>query len=58
MKAIETDSIDSRRLSNYKKLLRENAQATATLAQKRQQGKDFAQMVKEVKRIKQSKHAE
>jgi len=58
MKAIETDSIDSRRLSNYKKLLRENAQATTTLAQKRQQGKDFARMVKEVKRIKQSKHAE
>ena len=58
MKAIEAGSIDSRRLSNYQKLLRENAQATATLAQKRQQGKDFARMVKEVKRIKQNKIAE
>jgi len=58
LKAIDEDKIEIRRLNNYKKLLRENALATATLAEKRQQGKDFARMVKEVKRIKQSKHAE
>lgn len=58
LNAVEADKLDSRRLNNYKKLLRENALAMATLAQKRQQGKDFSRMVKAVKRIKQSKNAE
>lgn len=55
LRAIEENKIDSRRLANYKKLLRENALATTTLAEKRVQGRNFAKMVKEVKRIKQKK---
>ena len=55
IRAIEEAELDSRRLSNYKKLLRENALATASLAEKRAQGRDFAKMVKEVKAIKQKK---
>lgn len=55
LRAIEEGELDRRRLSNYKKLLRENALATATLAEKRAQGRDFAKMVKEVKAIKQKK---
>lgn len=53
--AIEDDRLDPRRLANYHKLLRENAQATASLAEKRAQGRNFARMVKEVKKIKQRK---
>ncbi|MEQ8838622.1 MAG: hypothetical protein RID07_17590, partial [Lacipirellulaceae bacterium] len=55
LRAIEKRELDSRRLSNYRKLLRENAMATASLAEKRAQGRDFAKMVKEVKAIKQKK---
>ncbi|MDP1933039.1 MAG: ribosome small subunit-dependent GTPase A [Gammaproteobacteria bacterium] len=55
LRAIEENRIDARRLANYKKLLRENALATATLAEKRSQGREFARMVKEVKLIKQRK---
>jgi ribosome biogenesis GTPase / thiamine phosphate phosphatase len=42
-------------LANYRKLMRENALATATLAEKRSRGREFAKMVKEGKRIKQKK---
>jgi len=55
LRAINDNEIDSRRLANYKKLLRENAMATATLAEKRAQGRDFAKVVKEVKLIKQKR---
>ncbi len=55
LRAIEENKVDSRRLSNYKKLLRENALATATLAEKRAQGRHFAKVVKEAKNIKQKK---
>ncbi len=55
LKWIEENKIDRRRLENYKKLLRENAQATATLAEKRSQERNFTKMVKEVKQIKQRK---
>lgn len=54
-RAIEAGDLESRRLANYKKLLRENALATATLAEKRAQGRGFAKMVKEVKAMKQKK---
>lgn len=53
LQAIEENKLDSRRLSNYKKLLRENALATASLAEKRAQGRNFAKTVKEGKTIKQ-----
>ncbi|MYM63906.1 ribosome small subunit-dependent GTPase A [Pseudomaricurvus sp. HS19] len=56
LQAIEDNTLDSRRLANYKKLLRENAQATATLAEKRSQGRSFAKMVKNVKLMKQKKN--
>jgi len=52
LKAIEDDRLDSRRLNNYQKLLRENALATATLADKRTQGREFAKIVKEAKIVK------
>lgn len=54
-RAIEEDELDARRLANYRKLIRENALATATLAEKRSQGRDFAKMVQAAKRIKQKK---
>jgi len=55
LQAINTQQLDQRRLVNYKKLLRENALATTSLAEKRSQDRNFAKMVKEVKRIKQNK---
>jgi ribosome biogenesis GTPase len=55
LRAIEKGELDSRRLSNYKKLLRENALATASLAEKRAQARDFAKMVKVVKTVKQKR---
>jgi ribosome biogenesis GTPase len=53
-RAIEEGQLDPRRLSNYQKMQRENAQATATLAEKRAQGRSFAKVVKGVKALKQS----
>ncbi|MCB1672675.1 MAG: ribosome small subunit-dependent GTPase A [Gammaproteobacteria bacterium] len=55
LEAIHDNRLDARRLTNYKKLLRENAIATATLAEKRSQGRRFAKMVKTVKDIKSRK---
>jgi len=55
LQAIQQKELDGRRLANYRKLMRENALATATLAEKRSQGRDFAKVVKEGKRIKQKK---
>jgi ribosome biogenesis GTPase / thiamine phosphate phosphatase len=55
LQAIIENKIDSRRLANYQKLQRENSLATATLAEKRAQGRDLAKMVKEVKLLKQKK---
>ncbi|WP_432695557.1 ribosome small subunit-dependent GTPase A [Marinobacterium sp. YM272] len=53
--AVAENRLDSRRLANYKKLLRENALATTTLAEKRAQGRAFAKVVKEGKKIKQTR---
>jgi ribosome biogenesis GTPase len=55
LRAIQENEIDARRLANYRKLMRENALATATLADKRSQGRAFAKMVKQGKRIKQKR---
>lgn len=55
LQAIKEHKIDDRRLTNYRKLLRENALATATLAEKRAQGRSFGKMAKEVKLLKQKK---
>ena len=54
-RAIEENNLDERRLANYQKLLRENAHASATLAEKRSQGREFAKLVKQVKQIKKNK---
>jgi ribosome biogenesis GTPase len=57
LKAVEDNRLDSRRLNNYRKLRRENALATASLAEKRAQGRDFAKMVKEAKLVKNKRGA-
>ena len=56
LQAIEEGKLDKRRLVSYQKLQRENALASATLAEKRAEGRSFGKMVKEVKRLKQRKH--
>ena len=53
--AVEDNRLDGRRLLNYKKLLRENAVANASLAEKRAQDRGFAKVVKQGKKIKQMK---
>ena len=55
LQAVEENRLDSRRLLSYQKLLRENAVANASLAQKRAQDRDFAKVVKQGKKIKQMK---
>ena len=55
LRAVEESQLDARRLSNYRKLLRENALSTETLAEKRAQGRDFAKLVKEAKTLKHRK---
>ncbi len=55
LQAIEDSELDQRRLLSYQKLQRENALASATLAERRAQGRSFGKMVKEVKRLKQEK---
>lgn len=55
LQAIEENRLDNRRMANYRKLLRENALAIATLAEKRARQRDFGKMVKEAKRLKQEK---
>ena len=53
--AIDDGKLDSRRLANYKKLLRENAQATRTLAEKRAYERGFGRVVKEAISMKRRK---
>ena len=55
IQAIENNKLDHRRLINYQKLLRENALATANLAEKRAKGRGLAKMIKEAKHMKQKK---
>jgi len=55
LQAIEKNKIDKRRLISYQKLQRENRLASATLAEKRAQERDFGKMVKEAKLLKQRK---
>ncbi len=52
-KAVEAGDLDERRLSNYRKLLREQAFNSATLAEKRAKDKDFGKLVRSVMKIKQ-----
>jgi ribosome biogenesis GTPase len=50
--AIETGDIDPDRLKRFKKLKRENAYATETIAQARDRYKKFGKMVKNAKNIR------
>jgi ribosome biogenesis GTPase len=50
--AIESGNLDERRLQNYHKLMREQAINTATVAEKRKQGKQLSKLVKSVKNLK------
>ena len=51
--AVENGDIEARRLRNYLKLLRENERNSASLAEKRLQGRAFAKHIKQVKALKQ-----
>jgi len=51
-KAVENGDIETRRLVSYQKLLRENERNSASLAEKRLQGRAFAKHVKQVKALK------
>ena len=55
LSAIEDGEIEERRLNNYQKLQRENAQSNVTLAEKRTKGREFAKVVKQAKSWKQKK---
>jgi ribosome biogenesis GTPase len=52
-KAIEAGSLDERRLLSYRKLQRENDQATATIAERRAAERGFARVVDQAKNWKQ-----
>lgn len=52
-RAIETGDLEARRLRNYKKLSRENERNSASLAERRSQGREFAKLVKQVKALKE-----
>jgi ribosome biogenesis GTPase len=51
--AVDNGVIEARRLHNYLKLVRENKRNSASLAEKRSQGRAFAKLVKQVKALKQ-----
>lgn len=53
--AVESGEISSRRLHNYQQLLRENARNSASLAEKRSKGRNFARLVKQVSALKKRK---
>lgn len=55
--AVENGKLEARRLQNYHKLLRENARNSASLAEKRSQGRAFARYVKRVKAMKEGKRS-
>ena len=50
--AVENGDIDARRLQNYLKLLCEDERNSASLAEKRSQGRAFANIVKQAKALK------
>ena len=47
-RAVDNGELDPRRFANYKKLLRENAHNSASLADSRRKGREFARTVKQV----------
>ena len=53
--AVENGGIEARRPRNYRKLLRENERNSASLAEKRSQGRDFAKTIKQAKAVKRNR---
>jgi len=53
--AVESGELEQRRLKNYRKLVRENQRNTASLAEKRAQGRALGKLYKEVKALKQDR---
>jgi len=53
--AVDSGRLDERRLSNYLKLIKEQAFNSATLAEKRARDRDFGRMVRSVTKSKQNK---
>ena len=51
--AVESGEISERRLRNYRQLLRENERNSASIAERRSQGRAFAKAVKKVMALKQ-----
>jgi len=57
-KAIENGDIDARRLQNYRKLLRENQRHSASIAEKRSQGRALGKYYKQVKAMKDNERSQ
>ena len=53
LEAIASERLDERRLRNYEKLLREEARNTATIAERREERRQFAKRVRRVVREKE-----
>ena len=57
-KAIENGDIEERRLQNYRKLLRENERHSASIADKRSQGRALGKYYKQVKAMKENERSQ
>jgi ribosome biogenesis GTPase len=55
--AIDDGSLSARRLQNYMKLLRENERNSASIDERRAQGRAFSRLVKEVKALKRNQRS-
>lgn len=55
-RAIDDGELDVRRLANYRKLQQENAFHNATLAERRNRGREFGRIVKEAVALKRKNH--
>jgi ribosome biogenesis GTPase len=58
LEAVNDGVVDERRVRNYMKLLRENKRNSASLAERRSQGRAFAKHVKQVKINKQNERSQ
>jgi ribosome biogenesis GTPase len=54
-KAIAAGRLDERRLENYRKLQRESARHTASLAETRRSEREFAKQVRQVMALKRKR---
>ncbi len=56
--AVENGDIDARRLQNYRKLLRENERHSASIAEKRSQGRALGKYYRQVKAVKDNERSQ